>query len=152
MGWQNLKPISLLNDRINLVDATICGIKSTENGGARKKKKKKHLKSVLYYRMPFPKYERTLFLNTWDRSKTSDSLIFLFLLSNWQVLLFLLFNLLVTSMVRPAISLLFVNTRKTVTEYNEWDASLLRSIRTSRNSKALNNKMYVTRLSHSKKE
>lgn len=87
--------------------------------------------------MLFPKYERSLFRNTCANSTTSDSLIFLFLLSSCPFLLFFLHNLFVTSIVRVAISLLFVNTRKIVIEYNEWDASLLRSISTSRNSNAL---------------
>lgn len=101
---------------------------------------------IFFYSMLFPKYVRSLFLNTWANSITSDSLIFLFLLSNWQFLLFFLHNLLVTSMVRLAISLLFVNTRKTVAEYNEWDASLLRRISTSRNSDALDNDICRTKL------
>lgn len=88
-------------------------------------------KKTLHYKSS-PKYVNTLFLNMRARSTISVSLIWFTMLSCCSFFFPFWDNLLATSIVKPAISLLVVKPCKTVAEYEGLDTSLLSNISVSR--------------------
>lgn len=88
-------------------------------------------KKTLHYKSS-PKYVNTLFLNMRARSTISVSLIWFTMLSCCSCFFPFWDNLLATSIVKPAISLLVVKPCKTVAEYEGLDTSLLSNISVSR--------------------